>query len=308
MYKICNQCGENKEESSFLRLNGGYGPKCKACNNLNHAKRQADKKAGTFVSKWDLDARKAKFKEDGLALHEGIYTYDRVVYKDFNTKVEIFCTKHQGYFWQTPSSHLGGNGCIECYNNSHAERGAARTLTQGDFVEKTHAAHGDKYTLMNAIYTGALNHVWVTCPKHGDFSIAPHNLWAGYGCPDCAKSGYNKSKPGHIYVLQSDDLTKIGITNNDVAKRVTQLNRAGKNFTVLYSELVENGTIPLAVESALKLCLKIDYRQPLEKFQGYTECYYDTDVESIIKLIQRSVECIKDYDDRYRRHYSIGED
>lgn len=46
-------------------------------------------------------------------VHGDIYKYDKVVYKNGRTPVEIFCKIH-GYFNQVPKLHLLGSGCPKC--------------------------------------------------------------------------------------------------------------------------------------------------------------------------------------------------
>jgi hypothetical protein len=57
------------------------------------------------------------FANKANIVHSNKYNYDKVVYgKNAHQIVEIICPEH-GSFWQTPTSHLGGKGCISC---SHA--------------------------------------------------------------------------------------------------------------------------------------------------------------------------------------------
>lgn len=46
-------------------------------------------------------------------IHKGKYDYSKIIYKGSKEKVCIICPKH-GEFWQTPHSHLNGNGCQKC--------------------------------------------------------------------------------------------------------------------------------------------------------------------------------------------------
>ena len=76
----------------------GHG--CRKCS----AERNAEQKRSNteeFVAK----AKK---------VHGDKYTYDATEYVSVNQKVSIFCNKHKEYFFQTPRSHLGGNGCPTC--------------------------------------------------------------------------------------------------------------------------------------------------------------------------------------------------
>ena len=43
-------------------------------------------------------------------IHNNKYDYSKVEYVNSKTKVCIICPKH-GEFWQTPRSHLIGQGC-----------------------------------------------------------------------------------------------------------------------------------------------------------------------------------------------------
>jgi hypothetical protein len=46
-------------------------------------------------------------------VHEKTFSYEKVVYKNSNTKVTILCKTH-GEFTQTPGNHLSGKGCKKC--------------------------------------------------------------------------------------------------------------------------------------------------------------------------------------------------
>ncbi len=65
----------------------------------------------------------------------------------------------------------------------------AAPLTHQQFIHKAIAVHGDRYGYENAVYVNAQTPIQVTCKKHGDFPIRPHNLFHGKGCPKCAGRG-----------------------------------------------------------------------------------------------------------------------
>lgn len=100
---ICIICPEHGEfwqtPSSHLRGEGG----CKSCLSINKWKRQ-HKSTEQFIT----DANK---------IHHYIYDYSKVEYYNKITKICIICSKH-GEFWQTPFSHLLGNGCPQCKNKN----------------------------------------------------------------------------------------------------------------------------------------------------------------------------------------------
>lgn len=55
----------------------------------------------------------AEFVETSKTIHNCLYRYDKVDYKNCYTKVTITCPIH-GDFKQTPNHHLSGQGCPEC--------------------------------------------------------------------------------------------------------------------------------------------------------------------------------------------------
>lgn len=53
------------------------------------------------------------FIERSKLIHGSKYIYDKAIYINDITKIEIICPKH-GSFFQRPSSHYSGNGCPSC--------------------------------------------------------------------------------------------------------------------------------------------------------------------------------------------------
>ena len=54
-----------------------------------------------------------EFIKKAILVHENKFNYDKVQYKNNETKVCIICPEH-GEFWQTPYNHLSGFGCSFC--------------------------------------------------------------------------------------------------------------------------------------------------------------------------------------------------
>ncbi len=129
------------------------------------------------------------------ATHGSIYDYSLVEYKNNRAKVDIICREH-GVFKQTPSSHLGGNGCAFCSNN--------RTRGTAGFIEKAIAVHGETYGYSKVKYVRNQKKVSIECSEHGFFEQAPNTHLAGAGCPTCggtkkltAAAFINRSKQVH---------------------------------------------------------------------------------------------------------------
>lgn len=132
-------------------------------------------------------------------VHGDKYNYSKVKYVNSRTKVCIICPDH-GEFWQNPSDHLRGHGCITCgyYNAGN------NVLNTNDFILRAKEVHGDKYDYSKVNYTKTINKVIIICPKHGEFEQAAHSHLNGNGCPICATE----------HIKEACKLTKEQFINN----------------------------------------------------------------------------------------------
>lgn len=77
---------------------------------------------------------KEEFILKARQIHGWKYDYSKVEYLNNETKVCIICLEH-GEFWQTPHSHLRGNGCPHC-RESKLEREIAGFLNENKLMFK----------------------------------------------------------------------------------------------------------------------------------------------------------------------------
>lgn len=157
-----------------------------------------------------------EFIRKAKTAHGDKYDYSLARYVNAKTKVKIICSTH-GEFHQTPDSHMK-SGCLKCGLKDMADK---NTKTSDDFILEATKIHGDKYDYSMVNYTGNKIKVIVICKKHGVFETTPSNHLFNKGCPSCAESGFNISKPAILYYLSINDgeAYKIGITNRDVKSR-----------------------------------------------------------------------------------------
>ena len=86
--------------------------------------------------------------------------------------------------------------------------------------------HGDRYDYSRVEYKTMHEKVEIVCAEHGSFWQSAVSHVKGYkaGCPGCAVSGFDQTKPGLLYYIavttdDGDTLYKIGITNLSVKRR-----------------------------------------------------------------------------------------
>lgn len=161
---------------------------------------------------------KEEFIELAKAAHGERYNYSKLTYLNAKQKVEIICKQH-GSFWQLPQNHIRGHqsGCRECAIEQ-------LRLTVEEFAAKSKQKHGDNYDYSRVTYKTNHDKVELICKEHGSFWQLPMNHIQGTGCPGCAVTGFDQTKPGILYYLavltdNNETLYKIGITNLTVRKR-----------------------------------------------------------------------------------------
>jgi hypothetical protein len=119
----------------------------------------------------------ANFILKAKVIYGDLYNYDKSVYINNSTKVEIGCKKH-GFFMQTPQSHYKSKGCHYCKSNSKSNT--------NEFILKAITVHEDLYDYNNVDYKGTHTKVEIKCKKHGIFKQTPVTHLNGNGCGICS--------------------------------------------------------------------------------------------------------------------------
>lgn len=184
----------------------GFG--CNRCGRVETAKK--------------LGHSRDRFVEDAQQSHGQRYDYSNVEYVNALTNVTIICPDH-GPFDQKPANHIRGIGCPRCGDERTA---AKRTRTTEDFIREAIEVHGDRYDYSKVEYKTSHEKVEIVCAEHGSFWTSAVNHVRGNqsGCPGCAVSGFDQTKPGLLYYVavvteDGDTRYKIGITNLSLEKR-----------------------------------------------------------------------------------------
>ena len=166
----CNTCKKYFWQNPKHHM---YGRGCKYCGNIIISNKHR-KTLEYFII-------------DSINVHGDMYGYDRTIYINSNTKIEIYCKKCKNYFWQLPLNHLRGARCRKCADKKECIR---KTLTVKEFKEKSTVVHGvNRYHYDKVIYDGSKTKVKIwcnTCKKY--FWQTPSMHLQGQGCPKCRES------------------------------------------------------------------------------------------------------------------------
>lgn len=129
-------------------------------------------------------------------------------YINNSTKIIFGCTKCD-YKWSAiPSSVFNGTGCPSCANRPMLTNDLVDARLEGLAINRI----GDFVNAQTSITFGCTDcgSEWATTPNH---------IFNGTGCPICADSGFNSKSRARFYIIQVDELFKIGITNRTIKER-----------------------------------------------------------------------------------------
>lgn len=223
---------------------------------------------------------------DFIKVHKDTYDYTKTQYINDVDKVSIICKIH-GEFQQSPTSHKQGNGCPKCGKLIASKK---RIISFEEFIQNAIYTHGNKFTYFKNEYKAYKKNTIIQCNDCDSiFSTSPqhHAGPNGTGCPSCATSGFNPTKPAILYYLKittdsNQALYKIGITNRTVQERfnLTDLSK----IEIIKQKLYENGSEALEWETKLKRMYKQhQYKGPKILSSGNTELF----TEDIIAMYDR---------------------
>lgn len=258
---------------------------------MAHEKELFKKTHGVSKESAKSKAMHDKFIRDSVQVHGNKYGYERVEYQSNLTKVEIHCRACDRYFLQTPKQHRRGTGCWVC---AKITIGNAHRKSKEDFLAEVFSVHGNKFDCSRVDYKNNNTKVEIGCVTHGFVMVSPAQLISSSeGCPKCSTFGYNTGKEGSLYVLTCEDITKVGITNRGVSRRVAEINRSfGRTFKEVFSIKGCGEKIAELERNILKFLMS-KYEQPTELFQGSTECFHDVNLSELINIIEREYKCLR---------------
>ena len=144
-----------------------------------------------------------EFVEKAKVIHSEMnYGYQKVDYKSGRKDVIIVCPIH-GDFYQTPSKHLSGQGCMDCGVISRSEK---RKLDFNEFIERSNFKHNNFYGYEKVVYKNSKTGIVIICPEHGEFLQIPEVHMLGMGCQECGtiKAADQRRKPLEQFVEEAN--------------------------------------------------------------------------------------------------------
>jgi hypothetical protein len=214
--------------------------------------------------------------------HNDRFDYSLVNYTRSTDKIDIICKKH-GIFTQEAACHLTGVGCPKCAAEHTA---SLKVKDTAHFIERARSVHGDRYDYSKVAYERCKYRVEIICKEHGSFRQQASNHLSGLGCAKCAKTGFDPSKAGILYVLECGELTKIGITNKTAKQRAKAISKSfGDQFKVV-KEFSLDGQYCTDLETAMLQYLRKNYKNPDRRFDGFSESFVGLSSADLVEMLE----------------------
>ena len=217
-------------------------------------------------------------------VHGEKYNYSVTDYKTSLHYVKIICPVH-GIWEQLPKYHLK-HGCLQCYENQRLLYIKERAYSFDEFLSKARGVHSDKFEYIKDSFVMSSSKMDIVCKIHGKFRQTGTSHLTGQGCPSCRKCGYCPTKPGFLYVLVCENVTKVGITNLSALERARSVSSsAKKKFEVVTYIKFSDGKVADSIETELLRYLRKHYTKTSESHEGHSECFDDVDYDALQKVI-----------------------
>lgn len=130
-----------------------------------------------------------EFVEKAKQIHGDKYDYSSSEYENSRTKLKIICKKH-GEFWQTPHSHLNGDGCPFC-KYSHLENEIKNMLEENNIVYEPQKRFSWLGKMSLDFYIPS-KEIAIEC--QGSQHYIPYNFFGGKKCLEETKKRDQKKK------------------------------------------------------------------------------------------------------------------
>ena len=148
----------------------------------------------------------SEFVNRSNIIHDFVYDYSDVCYKNSRTNVKIICPVH-GEFSQRPHEHMSGQGCPVCRYIKSSQKNTSNTT---QFVNNANKIYNNIYDYSNTNYIKSSIKVKINCKHHGEFIQTPNHHLRGHGCSKCGIQQGNKIRSRDIkyFIKKSNSIHK----------------------------------------------------------------------------------------------------
>lgn len=156
-----------------------HGEQRAIASNLLTAKHGCPKCANEAISA-ALTSTQEDFVKKAKDVHGDKYSYDKSIYINSSTPVEIYCNECQEYFWQTPANHI-------YLEQGHEKCCGWHRRTDKEIRKELELKCGNKFDFSQMIFKGMSTPIEAICKAEGHhFWRRPNDfLYGEWDCPYC---------------------------------------------------------------------------------------------------------------------------
>lgn len=191
-------------------------------------------------------------------------------YTDNRTRCVVYCPKHGENRGTQFANIERGSGCPRCRLDARNARNRVPEKVFLERMDRKLATRGYFFSHRVGEYIGQDSIASLVCLEHGEFRCTYTAVdQNSFGCTGCTTNGFSANRPGHLYLLKSEEgaFYKIGVSHC-VSRRLTQLKKASPFNLYLAGTWGASGVAVLAQEKAF---LKNFESAGFKGFDGATE-------------------------------------
>jgi hypothetical protein len=185
------------------------------------------------------------------------------------TPNDIFAGSPKKYWWQcllghewmaTSNSRTTGKRCPFCSNNRVLTGFNDLATTHPSIAAEWHPTRNFPLTPLDVI-AGTPKRIWWQCNAGHEWVATGNKRYMKRGCPSCASFGFDSSKPGVLYFIESKSqrARKIGIMNQG-STRLSDFKELG--WELIVEKFHDHGIVIRDVETNLLRWIRKDLGLP----------------------------------------------
>jgi hypothetical protein len=182
-----------------------------------------------------------------------------VLFTNRNIKYWWLCK--EGHEWDaTLASRKTGNNCPVC-SRQLVSAGVNDMATTNPELAASFDLKKNYPITPDQILAGTGKAFWWKCEEGHSWKAASNSRFYGRGCPNCSVGGFDSTKPGWLYFIQSIELRarKIGISNFETKRLETY----DSSWSVIATWQSDSGLLIRSIETQILRVIRLEFGLPI---------------------------------------------
>jgi hypothetical protein len=167
----------------------------------------------------------------------------------------------EGHEWDaTLASRKTGNNCPVC-SRQLVSAGVNDMATTNPELAASFDLKKNYPLTPDQILAGTGKPFWWKCEEGHSWKAVSNSRFYGRGCPNCSVGGFDSTKPGWLYLIQSNELRarKIGISNFETKR----LENYDSSWLVIATWHSDSGLLIRSIETQMLRVIRLEFGLPV---------------------------------------------